>query len=614
MEDNKTDGAAQVASALDQAAPVEAFGMEGEHGKTCETQQDDPGYFEGAEPRAEGGEKTEAEALREARLKNCALHPLTDYGNGLRLLEHYGEDVLFVPRLGWFRWDGRKWQADEDAFLVRCDAQGVAELILEEIPHLALEPYQRDAVERAKLTAREYHILAKRQRKDDDLNEEETARLAELEEIRNEAAPARKVLAKKETDHRSHAKSSGNSGRISNMIQEASARRRVDIGDMNADPLLINCENGMLRLVEQPDEHGAAWGERGTKWGVELVPHDRRAMASKMMCAAYVPGAKRVAFERFLASIQPDPAMREYLKRWFGYTLTGLTSEQKLAFFYGVGRNGKSTLVDVIAKIVDDYGTTIPIETLTGTEQRKGSEATPDLVRLPGARMVRASEPEQGQKMREALVKSLTGGEPVLIRRMHSEFVQVMPEFKLTISGNHRPEIRGGDDGIWRRIMLVPFDTQVPLEDVDPLLPQKLWDEREGIFAWMVEGALAYLESGLAIPESITSATQAYRMDSEPMRVFLLEECNITGQAEDYTFTRELGQAFNAWLLSSGGSTWTKGFIAKKLKYYAETLNLEGGGFSYKKKSDAGYMGISLSKTAKDRVETYSFELGKVTK
>lgn len=130
---------------------------------------------------------------------------------------------------------------------------------------------------------------------------------------------------------------------------------------------------------------------------------------------------------RFLERIQPEPEMRAFLQRWFGYSLTGLTNEQKLVFLHGGGRNGKSTLVDLVAKMMGEYATSMPIETLTGSETRKGSDATPDLVRLPGARMVRASEPEKGVQFKEALIKLLTGGEPIMVRRMRRNSLKSIP-------------------------------------------------------------------------------------------------------------------------------------------------------------------------------------------
>lgn len=159
---------------------------------------------------------------------------------------------------------------------------------------------------------------------------------------------------------------------------------------------MVNCQTGVLRFSREIDLHDAAWGQSAPVWRVDQLPHDRRHLISKMMLADYDPAATCPHFLAFMETVQPDPAVRDFLQRWFGLTLTGIKTEQKLAFFFGGGRNGKSTLVDTIARIMADYGTTIPIETLTGTEQRKGSNSTPDLVRLPGSRMARASEPEQG--------------------------------------------------------------------------------------------------------------------------------------------------------------------------------------------------------------------------
>ncbi len=90
--------------------------------------------------------------------------------------------------------------------------------------------------------------------------------------------------------------------------------------------------------------------------------------------------------------------------------------------------------------------------------------------------------------LQEGLIKELTGGEPILVRALHSDFVEVRPQFKLTISGNHKPEIRGTDDGIWRRVMLVPFDVQIPEAERDQDLGKKLWEERSGILNWLVKG------------------------------------------------------------------------------------------------------------------------------
>lgn len=554
----------------------------------------------GADPAPQGPPET-AEDARPLEAGAVAL-PLNDYGNGCRMVHYYGADLAFVPRLGWHRWDGRRWAADEDGLEVRRVAQKIAGHIAAERFYIEAPDHLALALSTFEAVAEEHADLCKKGR--DEITPAEAERLAELRELEKADCAARKVLSKLRADHMSFSKSSGNSGRITNMMMECEPELSIRVDQLNANGLDICCESGVLQLRLIEDPHAAEWGDTRARASAELVAHDRAHMITKMVAAPYAPAAPRPAFERFLDQILPDPEVRGFLKRWFGYCLTGETGEQKLAFLYGHGRNGKSTLVDVIAKILADYGTSLPIESLTGTEQRKGSDATPDLVRLPGARFVRASEPEQGQKMKEALVKALTGGEPILVRRMMKEFVEIEPQFKLTISGNYKPEVRGADDGIWRRIMLVPFDQQIPEEDVDPLLKNKLWQERAGIFAWMVEGAIEWMETGLRPPASIVAATADYRRESDPVRLFLETECMITGDDEDRVSAKVLGEAFNLWMVGNGDDAWKPRTTGAAIKKRAETVrSAEGHAFRLVKASTNFYYGIRLGAQAAVRAE-----------
>lgn len=539
-------------------------------------------------------------------LARCAAFPLNDYGNGQRLMAHFGEDILFVPRLGWYRWGGRFWRSDEDELDVRRDAQQIAARILSEVEHIALEPWERDALDAFLATKSDLDALEKLK----DRDAEQAERLIALREIRNTGQRVSERLQKAKAAHRAHAKNTGNTSKITNMLQEVRTAAATTVDALNSDPMMVNCQTGVLRFSRTVDEHEAAWGNAAPQWRVDQLPHDRRHLMSKMCLSDYDPAATCPHFLAFLEAIQPDAEVRTFLQRWFGLTLTGIKSEQKLCFFFGGGRNGKSTLVDTIARIMADYGTTIPIETLTGTEQRKGSDATPDLVRLPGARMARASEPEQGQRMKEALIKALTGGEAIMIRRMQQEFVEIVPEFKLTISGNHKPEIRGADDGIWRRVMLVPFEVQIAEADVDESLSEKLWSERAGIFAWMVAGCLDYLTNGLQRPDAVRDATEEYRKDSDPLRVFLTTECEITGAADDFETGRDLCDAFNAYLLANGEAAWGRRTVANKIKDRAGVIKgPEGHVFASGKVSVTGYRGIKISQDAVDRIAAFGEDL-----
>jgi len=549
----------------------------------------DPGAEDPRTPQ-DGGPWDPVSDPMDQLAEECALFPLNDYGNGRRFTKYFGDEVLFVPRVGWFVWNGKCWAQDDDQLEVRRLAQQISGRVSREALFLRLQPWEEleiEAGDLARETVAEIKETPASKRSDD-----QKAQLKELETQVGKADDLRKKLAALRRGHHSHAKAAGNTGPINNMMREAQVDVYQPLSRLNEDPLMINTGSGVIRFFEE--EHKAT----GRKtWRREVIGHARDQYLSKIMDVDFDPAAKRPVFDKFLCRIQPDPALREFLQRWFGYSLSGLTTEQKLAFFYGGGRNGKSTLMDLIARMMGPYATTVPIESLAGSDQRKGSDATPDLVRLPGARMVRAAEPEKGQKLKEALIKQLTGGEEILVRRMQQEFVEVVPEFKLTIAGNHKPEIRGTDNGIWRRVLLVPFLESIPDEEVDPLLPKKLEAERPGILNWLLEGLQKWLEGGLQIPEVVLEATREYREESDPVLVFLRTCCEVDGDPTVFTRSRDLIDAFNWWYVHTGrgdawGSRTVSNHFADKAKFYKTA---DGRGFTQKKISDTGYGGIRLS-------------------
>ena len=277
--------------------------------------------------------------------------PLNDYGNGQRLVHYYGNDIKHVPRLGWFRWSDQRWLADEDELDVRRDAQGVARKILEEIPHLTLDDWDQEKVELWTQTRRRLGVLerkaaaANRRVKGDDAEELTDSELDELDELRTIAQEGKEAKGKLDSGrkgHRNHARTSGNSGKITNMLLEAKTAVSVPLLALNADPLLVNCENGVLQFFQIEDPDAPSWKENPPKiWKVRLLGHCRSQNITKMMAARYDPKAECPKFLKFLETVQPDPELRAYLQRWFGYSITGLTSAQALAFLYGHGRNGK---------------------------------------------------------------------------------------------------------------------------------------------------------------------------------------------------------------------------------------------------------------------------------
>ncbi len=520
-------------------------------------------------------------------LRRAAALPLNDYGNGQRFGIHFGADAMWVPRVGWFTWTGMVWEKDPDEIAVRRQAQQIGGLIEKEIPWLALEDWQMQALQKERSLRADLAALANR----DDGAPDEAAQqqIAAIEDQLRAIAGLKKGLGVKRREHRSFARTSGNKSRIDAILIEGGVGLAKPLDALDVPPLDINTESGVMRFSVDRGHGYSAMAD------MRLIPHARDQLLTKIMPVVYDPAAECPLFDAFMARVQPDPAMRAYIQRWLGLSLTGLTV-QKLAFWYGAGANGKSVLIDLVARMMGNYAATAKIESLTGKNKRGGGDATPDLVPLIGARLVRASEPEEGERFQEGLIKELTGGEPILVRALHSDFVQVKPKFKLTISGNHKPEIRGTDDGIWRRLMLVPWDVQIPDKERDPLLGEKLWGERSGILNWLEAGLIAYLEGGLAEPAQVLAATQDFREESDPVGAFLTSCCHVSGDERDRIPARDLGEAFNFWCGRIGENEWKLGSVARRLKEKSKRWKspVTGRGFTEHKSSTMSYIGISF--------------------
>jgi putative DNA primase/helicase len=222
-----------------------------------------------------------------------------------------------------------------------------------------------------------------------------------------------------------------------------------------------------------------------------------------------------------------------FLQRAAGYSLTGSAAEQCMFLLWGNGKNGKTTFLEVLRYIIGDYGKVASMGMFLDTDY---STIPNDLAALAGVRFVSASESKQGRRLDEAKIKAITGGETISARFLHREWFEFRPEFKIWLSTNHRPTIKGTDDGIWRRIRLVPFTVQFQEKDQDKHLRGKLIAEASGILNWMIAGLEDYRAGGLRESEDITEATRNYRSGENWVEQFLdaeTEEGPFVVQARD---------------------------------------------------------------------------------
>lgn len=277
--------------------------------------------------------------------------------------------------------------------------------------------------------------------------------------------------------------------------------------DFDARPELLSVANGTVNL----------------RTG-QLHPHTPADMITKRLDVAYRPEAEATRWEAFLTEIFPNhPELPAFMRRIVGYGITGSTAEQCFVFMHGQGANGKSVFLDALLYVL--RGITKSTEFSTFEQRTAVGQASPELASLRGARLVTASETEKYSRLAEALVKQLTGGDPVTCRFLNQNPFTYVPAFLLMVAGNYKPAILSQDLGVWRRVKLVPFEATFRGAKADKTLPAKLRDEAEGILAWAVQGAQEWYEHGLQEPASVQAATQDYRESEDRLQEFLTARC-----------------------------------------------------------------------------------------
>lgn len=293
------------------------------------------------------------------------------------------------------------------------------------------------------------------------------------------------------------------------MIAESEHLQGVAINPdyFDAQNDLINMQNGIVNL-----RNG------------EVIAHSPDYHMSKIGWASCgESGAKPERWLQFLDEITGgDKELQRYLQKAVGYSLSASIQEQCCFICFGNGCNGKSTFMDTITTILGGYATNMQAESIM--QKKNQSSANSDIARLKGARLVTVAEPQEGLMLNESLVKQLTGGDTITARFLFGDEFEFRPQFKLWICTNHKPVIRGTDDGIWRRINLIPFTVRIPPDKIDRELGHKLRKEMPAIARWAVEGYQMWQQEGLKQPECIKAATDDYRAEMDTLQQFC-EDC-----------------------------------------------------------------------------------------
>lgn len=280
---------------------------------------------------------------------------------------------------------------------------------------------------------------------------------------------------------------------------------RVD--ELNTNKKLVNCPNGTVDLTA----HKLRAGD----------PLDYITKSTGFAYRPDAPCAKWTQFIRWLVLGRPE--LEEYLQRCLGYSLEGGNPERLVFLVYGIGRNGKSTLLKVLRRILGDYAMWLDKKAFLASGD--GRSASPYLAQLPGYRLTFTSETEDDGRLAVGLVKAMTGDEPIQARALYKDPFEFVPEFTPWIASNTKPDVPADDQAFWDRLRVIPCEARVSDEDTNERLGDELLGEAEGILGWLVEGHRKYSEElgpdKFCTPQVVLDANAEYREEMDEFAPFI---------------------------------------------------------------------------------------------
>lgn len=328
-----------------------------------------------------------------------------------------------------------------------------------------------------------------------------------------------------------HAFKSGSAGKLEAMIRlaesEPDVARRVE--DFDQFPWLLCCRNGLVDTTAG-----------------QLIPHDPALNITQLVNIEYHPEAQSPRWQQFLEEVfLGDQSMVRHIQLAIGYTLTGETSEEQLFFCYGDGANGKSTLLETIRHLMGDYALHMPFEAFLNNGKINIGNA---FANLPGKRFVTATEAGETKAFNEAMLKAATGKDTITGEHKYQPSFNFKPQAKFWLASNHKPGIRGNDEGIWRRIALVPMLADIPDAKRDPRLSKNLEDELQGILAWAIRGSIDWWRTRpikSKAPKAMQDALEEYRTDNDSFGRFMAETYEY--DRDQFTSAGSILQQQMAW-------------------------------------------------------------------
>ena len=322
--------------------------------------------------------------------------------------------------------------------------------------------------------------------------------------------------------------------------------------ELDQEDYILNCENGTLDLSgDEP----------------KFLEHSSSMLLSKIAHVEYNPAADCPLWTKFLNDVMvSDNSKIEYLQKIAGLSLTGDTSQETMYILYGsTTRNGKSSYIETLLHLLGDYATTMQPQSLAQKQNTDSRQASGDIARLNGCRLVNASESPKKMLFDTSLLKSLLGRDSITARHIHEREFTFTPKFKLFMNTNYLPQI--ADDTVFSsgRINVISFDRHFEPHEQDKTLKNRLQkkDELSGILNWCIEGLRLYRQEGLEPPSAVKTATEQYRSDSDKTGSFI-SEC--LQKSDRNSKAKDIYDCYALWCESNGYGTENKANFFSELK------------------------------------------------
>jgi putative DNA primase/helicase len=478
-------------------------------------------------PAAEDAQKIDSKLINQCLYSNSA-------GDGLLYATLFRDQFLYVKNIQeWFKWTGHIWQLDK---------MNESLAAVEKVAEIYLEEYKKLSTKIVEMT--------KAGESDSEIKKLEDKQKAILERVRQLRGDNRRTACLK----------------FAHTIDNPLA---ITGDEFDKKPMLFPCTNGVIDLETGKFKPGR--------------PGDYLSLGSPVEWKGI--DAPRTLWEKSLREIYncdregDDQSMVQFIKRLFGYAMTGLVSEKIFPVFYGkTGWNGRSLIIEKIKHIMGSLAAPIPSEMLLSQKFSKSSSGpSPDLMILKGIRMAFASEIDDGQRFSNAKIKYLTGRNEITARNPHDKYQSRFdPTHTLFVETNIEPSAPADDKSFWERLLKIDhnisFVNREPREIYERRanlnLEKELCAEDSGILAWMVEGCLEWQRDGLNPPRVVTEATEKYRKDEDMLGDWIEECCDREPAAKEKA--ADLFKSFVEWYHDNIGKgdkltgTWFGKQLTKK--------------------------------------------------